>query len=159
MTLFTYVKMFIRLVINKINRSLCRFCYLEDRANNFQINTLYPGLKYLDLQNSDSDLDNQNFRSSRPEAFCKMVFLEFLQNSQGKKETLATVFSCEFCEIFKNTFFTEHLWTTASKGYFGNELWKLIANYLLSPSNNNECIPFCLFCLLLNCIPNIIFSC
>ena len=24
------------------------------------------------------------------------------------------VFSCEFCEIFKNTFFTEHLWTTAS---------------------------------------------
>ena len=26
-----------------------------------------------------------------------------------KKETLAQVFSCEFCEIFKNTFFTEHL--------------------------------------------------
>ena len=82
LTLFTYVKMFIRLVINKINRSLCRFCYLEDRANNFQINTLYPGLKYLDSQNSDSDLDNQNFRSSRPEVFCKMVFLEFSQNSQ-----------------------------------------------------------------------------
>ena len=31
-----------------------------------------------------------------------------------KKETLAQVFPCEFCEIFKNTFFTEHLWTTAS---------------------------------------------
>ena len=29
-----------------------------------------------------------------------------------KKETLAQVFSCEFCEISKNTFFTEHLWTT-----------------------------------------------
>ena len=26
-----------------------------------------------------------------------------------KKETLAQVFSCEFCEIFKNTFFTEQL--------------------------------------------------
>ena len=26
-----------------------------------------------------------------------------------KKETLAQVFSCELCEIFKNTFFTEHL--------------------------------------------------
>ena len=25
------------------------------------------------------------------------------------------VFSCEFCEIFKNTFFTEHLWTIASE--------------------------------------------
>ena len=32
-----------------------------------------------------------------------------------KKETLAQMFSCEFCEIFKNTFFTEHLWTTASE--------------------------------------------
>ena len=35
-----------------------------------------------------------------------------------KKETLAQVFSCEFCEIFKNTFFTEHLWTTASERVF-----------------------------------------
>ena len=59
----------------------------------------------------------------------KKAFLETLQNSQknscarvsilikkdfGKKQTLAQVFSCEFCEIFKNTFsyrtlFTEHL--------------------------------------------------
>ena len=31
-----------------------------------------------------------------------------------KEETLAQVFSCEFCEISKNTFFTEHLWATAS---------------------------------------------
>ena len=61
------------------------------------------------------------------------MFLEISQNSQEKtcaslffnkvvglqasrpfnfieKETLAQVFSCEFCEICKNTFFTEHLW-------------------------------------------------
>ena len=31
-----------------------------------------------------------------------------------KKETLAQVFPCEFYEISKNTFFIEHLWTTAS---------------------------------------------
>ena len=31
-----------------------------------------------------------------------------------KKETLVQVFSCEFCEISNNTFFTEHPWTTAS---------------------------------------------
>ena len=31
-----------------------------------------------------------------------------------KTEILAQAFSCEFCEIFKNTFFTEHLRTTAS---------------------------------------------
>ena len=30
------------------------------------------------------------------------------------KKTLAKVFSCEFCEIFKNTFFTEPFWKTAS---------------------------------------------
>ena len=31
-----------------------------------------------------------------------------------RKETLAQVFSCEFCKISKNTFFTEHLRATAS---------------------------------------------
>ena len=31
-----------------------------------------------------------------------------------KKDTPAEVFFCEFCKISKNTFFTEHLWTTAS---------------------------------------------
>ena len=31
-----------------------------------------------------------------------------------KKETLAQVFSCEVCEVSKNTFFTEHLRATAS---------------------------------------------
>ena len=30
------------------------------------------------------------------------------------KETMEQVFSNEFCEISKKTFFTEHLWTTAS---------------------------------------------
>ena len=31
-----------------------------------------------------------------------------------KKETLAPVLSCEFCEILKNTFLIEQLWVTAS---------------------------------------------
>ena len=31
-----------------------------------------------------------------------------------KKETLALVFRCEICKIFKITFFTEHLRATAS---------------------------------------------
>ena len=31
-----------------------------------------------------------------------------------KKEALAQVFSCKFCEILKNTFFTEQLWMIAS---------------------------------------------
>ena len=63
--------------------------------------------------------------------FVKKVFFKISQNSQEntcarvsfliklqacnfiKKETLAQVFSCEFCEILKNTFFTKHLWATA----------------------------------------------
>ena len=32
-----------------------------------------------------------------------------------KKETLAQLFSYDFCEISKNTIFIEHCWTTASK--------------------------------------------
>ena len=31
-----------------------------------------------------------------------------------KKETPTQIFSCEFNEIFKNTFFTEHFWMAAS---------------------------------------------
>ena len=40
--------------------------------------------------------------------FCKKnVFLKISQNS--RKETLVQVISCEFCEMFKNTFFKEYL--------------------------------------------------
>ena len=38
-----------------------------------------------------------------------------------KKENLAQVFSCEFCEVFKNTSFAEHLRTTASEMSSGNQ--------------------------------------
>ena len=31
-----------------------------------------------------------------------------------KKNTLSQVFSCKFCGLFQNTFFTEHLWTSTS---------------------------------------------
>ena len=42
------------------------------------------------------------YRSSRPEVFWKKGALRACNFI--KKETLAQVFSCEFCEIFKNTF-------------------------------------------------------
>ena len=58
----------------------------------------------------------------------KKTFLKISQNSQEnicaricaacnfiKKETLAQVFFCEFFEISKNTSFTKHLRTTASR--------------------------------------------
>ena len=37
----------------------------------------------------------------------KKVFLKVSQNSQ-ENETLSQLFSCEFCEIFRHTFFIEH---------------------------------------------------
>ena len=42
-----------------------------------------------------------------------------------QKETPTQVFSGDYCEIFKNIFFTKHLWTTASLQYecFGPELY------------------------------------
>ena len=51
------------------------------------------------------------------------MFLKISQNSQEAvtlscnfilKETLVQGFFCEFWKIFKNTFFTEHLWMIAS---------------------------------------------
>ena len=63
----------------------------------------------------------RNFAKFTGKHLCQSLFLIKLQASglqQAcnfiKKKTLAQVFSCEFCEISKNTFFTEHLWTTAS---------------------------------------------
>ena len=81
-------------------------------------------------------MENSNsiyLQKQPPEVFCKKHFLKNFAKFTGKhmcqslffnkvagglhfikKETLAHVFSFQFCEISKNTFFTEHLWTTAS---------------------------------------------
>ena len=76
---------------------------------------------------------------SLPKCSVKKVFLKILQNSQKnmcarisfliklqsetcnfiKKGTLAQVFSCGFCEIFKNTFFTENLRAMQPRGTKG----------------------------------------
>ena len=51
-----------------------------------------------------------------PEVFCKKrAACNFI-----KKETLAQVFCCEFREISKNIFFTEHVWATASYSIYVN---------------------------------------
>ena len=43
------------------------------------------------------------------EPLCGLSSLQFYQ-----KETSTPMFSCEYCKIFKNTYFEEHLQTTAS---------------------------------------------
>ena len=69
-------------------------------------------------------------RSSHPEMFCKNSIPKNFTKLTGKhlcqslffikiaglrpatllKQTLALVFCCGFCEIFRNTFFIEHVW-------------------------------------------------
>ena len=69
-------------------------------------------------------ISHQCFRFIHPEPPEKLwfsgVFREYKMGtgleacSFIKKETLAQIFSCKFCKIFKKTFFTEHLRTTTS---------------------------------------------
>ena len=59
------------------------------------------------------------FRSSRPEVLCrKGVFRNF-----AIKETLAQMFSCEFCEISKNTCFYRTPPVAASELSYESKHW------------------------------------
>ena len=63
------------------------------------------------------------FRSSRPKVFCKKVV--FIEN-----EALVQVFSCEFCEISKNTFSYRTPPVAASKDWkYLNQNWKIWDNF------------------------------
>ena len=57
---------------------------------------------------------SQNFRKTRvvKSLFYKVAVLK--AGNFPKNETATQVFSCELCEIFKNTDFEEHMRTTAS---------------------------------------------
>ena len=89
----------------------------------------------LEFWNNYSVAFTSRSRSRHRRCPVKKIFLKIPQNSQEntcaivsfliklpqacnlvKKETLTQVFSCEFCEIFKNTFFTEQLRTIAFPG-------------------------------------------
>ena len=56
-------------------------------------------------------------QNSQENTCARVYFLMKLQTQACKfieKEALAQLLSCEFCEIFNNILFTEHLRTTAS---------------------------------------------
>ena len=81
-------------------------------------------LEFFNFRGTDDNMRFYMFRSSPPHVLCEKVFLEISQNPQDntfarasfliklqaccnfiKKETLAQVFSCDFCEISKNNIF------------------------------------------------------
>ena len=49
----------------------------------------------------------KNFEKFTRKHLCQSLF-------SNKRETPTKIFSCEFCKIFKNTYFVEHLRTNAS---------------------------------------------
>ena len=119
--------MFLLLTLNMQLWSSLLFGEIKYFAKNPDINDAYlpPGCyflfcKYYWLYNAFSKNWNSLifqppfFRSSRPEMFCIKGVLKIFTKFTGKrlcqslfikKETLAQVFSCEFCEIFWSTFF------------------------------------------------------
>ena len=89
-------------------------------------------LKHVDIREKVCEEAYQlTLRSSHRRCSIKKVFSKISQNLREntcarfffveasnftKKETLAQALSCEFCKIFKNTFFTEYVQSTVS-GY------------------------------------------
>ena len=72
----------------------------------------HPGI----FQNSKLYIKQTNFKIEAEIVLLGYFWAPILKNYfHIKKESLAHVFSCEFCKISKKTFFTEHPWTTASK--------------------------------------------
>ena len=99
--------------------------YIRLSTRIWKINTNFDKNKYC--QQSFFNKFCSHFRSSRPEMFCKKGVLRNFPRVTGKhscqslfsnedtsnfikKETLAQVFSYEFCEMFKNIFLVKHFW-------------------------------------------------
>ena len=108
---------FTEVIINKKLHFSCSVCLT------FFFRKYEPGRSYFE----SSSTTRSTYRSSHQRCSIKKLFLKFSQNSQGntcarvsfliklqvepcnfvKKETLTQAFSCEFCEIYNNTFFTK----------------------------------------------------
>ena len=83
----------------------------------------------------------RNFAKFTGKHLCQSLFFNKVAGlglQLYKKETLAQVFFCEFCEISKNTFFTEHLWATASELSRKNILTMYCSHFVVFNSLKNE---------------------
>ena len=92
----------------------------------FQVNFTFTNAK----QKQPPKGVHRNFTKFTEIHLCQSFFFNKVAALRPKKETLAQVFSCEFFEISKNTFFTEHLRTTASG--FWNKIkftWIFLKNF------------------------------
>ena len=94
----------------------------------FSQNTYHQYVHHVNIEKFLRTTFSQNTSQKQPpEVFCgkkcsqkfhkihrKVPVPELHFQQSCRPQALAQVFSCEFCEISRNTFFTERLWTTAS---------------------------------------------
>ena len=92
------------------------------------------------MENNTTNV-SANFRSSRPNVFYRKGVLRPETCDFIKKETLAQLLSCEFCEISKKTFFTEHHWSLLLKIY--QILHRISAVELISNKLSVSKLTFC----------------
>ena len=111
--------------------------------NNLQIFFDMSKIHYLSLKNKFFKVKLLKIQKQPPDVFCKKGVLRNFAKFTGKhlyqrvffnkkllktcnfikKDSVAQVFSCNCCEISKNTFFLEHLRTTASESLKLNGHW------------------------------------
>ena len=72
------------------------------------LQNLLPGVFYK------KKLIFKNFAKFRGKHLWQSLFFDKVVENFIKENALTQLFSCEFCEIFKNIFFTEHLLEIAS---------------------------------------------
>ena len=95
-----------------------------------------PPKKTLKIWSSQNNICMEVTETATRGVLCKKLLLKILEYSQEntcvrvsfwqsykacnfyKQETPTQVFSCEYCEIFKNNYFEEHLLTAASEIIF-----------------------------------------
>ena len=105
---FTCV-LFLKVVEIELVPKLCTSRHMQDSLLKI-VNGFYPftiAAKLTILDSKENTFARVSFLI-KLQAFCNLI----------KKETLAQMLSCELCEISKNTFSAELLWTTASVVYY-----------------------------------------
>ena len=108
-----YISMKIAIILRKIHVKMKSFIPPQKETNHSRLNC-----DYIKYQNRRSRIVQMR-KAAIVGVLRKRVSFKILQNSQ---ETPVPGSTCEFCKIFKNTFFTEQLRTTASKsGYCNNK--------------------------------------
>ena len=88
--------------------------------------SLYNKIAFLGACNftkEDFDTCANSLRTIILKNICERLLLNFIQ-----KETPTQVFSCEFCELIKNTYFAEGLQTASSEIRVRRSLFNKVAS-------------------------------